>query len=121
MLLTFIVAVITSPTWTSVLSRTISILGVANVRRCLVREEHGIIYLWYGDEEKATGNLPFLDKHVDDSYVWSEMEDHWNAHYSRCIENQLDVVHLPFVHYNTIGRGNKTLVNGPKVILKTIP
>jgi len=89
-----------------------------NVRRCLVREEHGIIYLWYGDEEKATGNLPFLDKHVDDSYVWSEMEDHWNAHYSRCIENQLDVVHLPFVHYNTIGRGNKTLVNGPKVVFE---
>jgi len=46
------------------------------------------------------------------------MEDHWNAHYSRCIENQLDVVHLPFVHYNTIGRGNKTLVNGPKVIFE---
>jgi phenylpropionate dioxygenase-like ring-hydroxylating dioxygenase large terminal subunit len=23
------------------------------------------------------------------------------------------VAHLPFVHYNTIGRGNKTLVNGP--------
>jgi phenylpropionate dioxygenase-like ring-hydroxylating dioxygenase large terminal subunit len=22
-------------------------------------------------------------------------------------------VHLPFIHYNTIGRGNKTLVNGP--------
>ena len=33
----------------------------------------------------------------------------------RCIENQLDVVHLPFVHYNTIGRGNRTVVNGPKV------
>ena len=30
----------------------------------------------------------------------------------RCIENQLDVVHLPFVHHNTIGKGNKTLVNG---------
>jgi phenylpropionate dioxygenase-like ring-hydroxylating dioxygenase large terminal subunit len=25
------------------------------------------------------------------------------------------VVHLPFVHYNTIGRGNKTLVDGPLV------
>jgi len=32
MLLTFIVAVITSPTWTSVLSRTISILGVASAK-----------------------------------------------------------------------------------------
>jgi phenylpropionate dioxygenase-like ring-hydroxylating dioxygenase large terminal subunit len=39
--------------------------------------------------------------------------DHWPVHYSRAIENQLDVVHLPFVHYNTIGRGNRTLVDGP--------
>jgi phenylpropionate dioxygenase-like ring-hydroxylating dioxygenase large terminal subunit len=29
------------------------------------------------------------------------------------LENQLDVVHLPFVHHNTIGRGGKTLVEGP--------
>jgi phenylpropionate dioxygenase-like ring-hydroxylating dioxygenase large terminal subunit len=27
----------------------------------------------------------------------------------------LDVVHLPFVHYNTIGRGDKTVVDGPVV------
>jgi len=39
----------------------------------------------------------------------------WNVHYSRAIENQLDPVHVPFVHYNTIGRGNKTVVDGPVV------
>jgi len=39
----------------------------------------------------------------------------WKAHYSRAIENQLDVAHLPFVHYNTIGRGGRTLVDGPMV------
>jgi len=86
-----------------------------NVRHYPVRESHGIIYLWYGDPDKATDELPFFDDHVNDSWPYSEMEDHWNSHYSRCIENQLDVVHLPFVHYNTIGRGNKTLVNGPKI------
>jgi phenylpropionate dioxygenase-like ring-hydroxylating dioxygenase large terminal subunit len=86
-----------------------------NVRQYLVKEKSGIIYLWYGDPALATGELPFFDEHVDASYSWSEIEDHWNSHYSRCIENQLDVVHLPFVHYNTIGRGNKTLVNGPKI------
>lgn len=87
-----------------------------NVKHYPVRERNGIIYLWYGDEEKITNDLPFFDKEIDDSYAFSEIEDHWNSHYSRCIENQLDVVHLPFVHKNTIGRGNKTLVNGPKVI-----
>ncbi len=87
-----------------------------NVKHYTVREANGIIYLWYGDEEKITDNLPFFDKEIDSTFVFSELEDHWNSHYSRCIENQLDVVHLPFVHHNTIGRGNKTLVNGPKVI-----
>ncbi|MGI6096449.1 MAG: Rieske 2Fe-2S domain-containing protein [Lachnospiraceae bacterium] len=87
-----------------------------NVRHYPVRELNGIIYLWYGDEEKITEDLPFFDKEINSSYVFSEVEDHWNSHYSRCIENQLDVVHLPFVHNNTIGRGNKTLVNGPKVV-----
>lgn len=87
-----------------------------NVKHYPVREKHGIIYLWYGDAEKVPDTLPFFDSEVDDSYAFSEIEDHWNSHYSRCIENQLDVVHLPFVHHNTIGRGNKTLVNGPKVL-----
>ena len=31
--------------------------------------------------------------------------DPWDAHYSRVIENQLDVPHVPFIHHNTIGRG----------------
>ncbi len=87
-----------------------------NVKHYSVREGNGIIYLWYGDEENITNDLPFFDKEIAASYVFSELEDQWNSHYSRCIENQLDVVHLPFIHHNTIGKGNKTLVNGPKVV-----
>lgn len=86
-----------------------------NVRHYLVKESNGIVYVWFGDAEKATEQVPFFNDYVDDSYSFSEIEDHWNSHYSRCIENQLDVVHVPIVHYNTIGRGNKTLINGPKV------
>lgn len=86
-----------------------------NVKHYPVRESNDIIYLWYGDPDRITEELPFFNEDINTSYVYSEIEDHWNSHYSRCIENQLDVVHLPFVHYNTIGRGNKTLVNGPKV------
>lgn len=89
-----------------------------HVKQYPVREAHGIIYLWFGAAEKQTNELPFFDRDVDSSYVFSEIEDHWNSHYSRCIENQLDVVHVPIVHYNTIGRGNKTLVNGPKALFE---
>lgn len=85
-----------------------------NVEEYLVKEEHGIIYFWYGEKSLATKELPFFTESIDESYVYSEMEDTWATHYSRVIENQLDVVHVPIVHYNTIGRGNKTLVNGPK-------
>jgi phenylpropionate dioxygenase-like ring-hydroxylating dioxygenase large terminal subunit len=87
-----------------------------NVRQYPVKEAHGIIYLWYDDEEKLTSVLPFFDEEIDASCVFSEIEDPWNSHYSRCIENQLDVVHLPFVHHNTIGKGNKTLIHCPKVL-----
>lgn len=86
-----------------------------NVRHYPVKESNGIVYVWFGDAEKATEQVPFFYDYIDDSYSFSEIEDHWNSHYSRCIENQLDVVHVPIVHYNTIGRGNKTLINGPKV------
>ncbi len=70
-----------------------------------------------GEPSMINDHIPFFEEDVDDSWVYSEIEDHWNSHYSRCIENQLDVVHLPFIHHNTIGRGNKTVVNGPKVEL----
>lgn len=86
-----------------------------HVKSWLVKESNGIIYLWYGDIQKMTGEPPFFREDIDSSWPYSEFADQWHAHYSRCIENQLDVIHLPFVHHNTIGRGNKTLVNGPKI------
>jgi phenylpropionate dioxygenase-like ring-hydroxylating dioxygenase large terminal subunit len=77
-------------------------------------EAYGFIWIWWGDIEKATSE-PFFFKELE-KYSYSTIKDHWSVHYSRAIENQLDVVHLPFVHKTTIGRGNKTLVNGPVVI-----
>ncbi len=79
-------------------------------------EAHGLIWLWWGDEDKITEQPFFFTELASMSY--SSFKDHWGVHYSRAIENQLDVVHLPFVHRTTIGRGNKTLVNGPVVTLE---
>ncbi|MDD4692210.1 aromatic ring-hydroxylating oxygenase subunit alpha [Eubacterium aggregans] len=79
-----------------------------------VQEAHDLIWLWYGDDEPTTFELPFFNEL--EGMTFSEIRDPWDTHYSRCIENQLDAVHVPFVHHNTIGRGNKTLVDGPKVI-----
>jgi phenylpropionate dioxygenase-like ring-hydroxylating dioxygenase large terminal subunit len=77
-------------------------------------EAYGFIWLWWGDDNKIEREPFFFEELKKFSY--SSFKDHWNVHYSRAIENQLDVVHLPFVHKTTIGRGNKTLVNGPVVI-----
>jgi phenylpropionate dioxygenase-like ring-hydroxylating dioxygenase large terminal subunit len=77
-------------------------------------EAYGFIWLWWGDDDKLEQE-PFFFKELKD-FSYSGFKDHWPVHYSRAIENQLDVVHVPFVHKTTIGRGNKTLVNGPVVI-----
>lgn len=85
-----------------------------NVKSYHIREKYGIIYIWYGVND-PTDSIPFFPEEIQETDIYSEIEDHWTASYSRCIENQLDVIHLPFVHYNTIGRGNKTVVNGPAI------
>ncbi|HTX90821.1 MAG TPA: aromatic ring-hydroxylating dioxygenase subunit alpha [Anaerolineales bacterium] len=76
------------------------------------REEHGFIYIWWGEARQELPPVPWFES-IPETMVYATLKDHWANHYGRAIENQLDVVHLPFVHHNTIGRGNRTLVNGP--------
>ena len=80
-----------------------------------VREIGGIIFIWYGDAE-PTSEPDVFDVVTDPKYTYDQVDDTWGVHYSRVIENQLDVSHLAFVHRTTIGRGNKTISNGPKVV-----
>ena len=82
------------------------------------REAHGQVYIWWGKEKKEYPALPWFDD-LDDSFATSELVDHWHVHYSRAIENQLDVFHLPFVHGDSIGRGNATVSDGPLAVLRT--
>ena len=80
-----------------------------------VREAGDIIFVWYGDSE-PDHEPDCFDVITDKSYSYDQINDTWSVHYSRVIENQLDVSHLAFVHYNTIGRGNRPLCNGPRVV-----
>ncbi len=84
---------------------------VMQVKTYPTREAHDIIYLWWGDLREEYPPLPWFEN--IDGMVYSTIRSHWKNHYARAIENQLDVAHLPFVHYNTIGGGGNTLVNGP--------
>ncbi|MFW9921727.1 MAG: Rieske 2Fe-2S domain-containing protein [Candidatus Thorarchaeota archaeon] len=79
-----------------------------------VVDAHGFIWLWWGEHRDEYPPIPFFED-IDDKFFYDTYIDPWPVHYSRAIENQLDVVHLPFVHHNTIGRGYRTLVDGPIV------
>lgn len=78
-------------------------------------EAHGFVWIWWGDEPPEDLEPPPFFDDIDEQFAYGQTIDPWDAHYSRVIENQLDVVHLPFVHHNTIGRGCRTLVEGPGV------
>ena len=84
------------------------------VRSYPAREAHGFVYIWWGEPRETYPPLPWFES-IGEDMVYTTLRDHWASHYARAIENQLDVVHLPFIHKTTIGRGNKTLVNGPIV------
>ncbi len=76
-------------------------------------ENHGFIWIFYGDAEPGDLKPEYFDgleKHSFHSRI-----DPWTTHYSRAIENQLDVAHLPFVHRKTIGRGGHTVADGPRL------
>lgn len=83
------------------------------VRAYKTYETADFIWVWYGESEPDSEPTYFED--IGKDLVYSEFKEVWTVHYSRAIENQLDVVHVPFVHYNTIGRGNRTVVDGPIV------
>ena len=83
-----------------------------------VHEDCGFIWIWWGESAPAELKKPRFFNDIDGSFHSSLMVDPWDTHYSRAIENQLDAVHLPFVHRTTIGRGNKTVVNGPVTLWK---
>ena len=76
------------------------------------REAYGFIWIWWGQPHEELPEIRFFESITED-FVYDTFTDHWPIHYARVIENQLDAIHLPFVHYNTIGRGNRRLVDGP--------
>jgi phenylpropionate dioxygenase-like ring-hydroxylating dioxygenase large terminal subunit len=87
-----------------------------------VAELHGFVYIFWAPDtntktlfELSKSVNPVYFEDVDDTFLQETVQDPWNANYSRAIENQLDVVHLPFIHHNTIGKGNATIVDGPYI------
>lgn len=80
----------------------------------VLREAHGFLWLWWGAPRAQYPDLPYFTE-LEDGWRHATITVDWPVHYSRAIENQLDVAHLPFIHRSTIGAGGETLVEGPHV------
>ncbi len=78
----------------------------ANVNSYPVQEKYGFIWLFYGDlpteQRPPIPPLPeFNNPHLHRSFLNSPV----NTHYTRVVENALDVSHVPIVHANSFGAG----------------
>jgi phenylpropionate dioxygenase-like ring-hydroxylating dioxygenase large terminal subunit len=49
--------------------------------------------------------IPWFAELEDKEWTYGSYTRLWAQHFSRCVENQLDYAHLPYVHANSIGRG----------------
>lgn len=93
--------------------KSAKVAGRYKVHGYRVKEEYGLIWLWYGDQfDENIIDIPFFED-LKKGFCYKTFSEVWDVHYTRAIENQLDVVHLPFVHETTIGKGGRTIVNGP--------
>lgn len=82
-----------------------------------LQERHGFIWLWWGDAQEISPLIPFFSQlNTDWKYVTTVSQ--WPVHYTRAIENQLDLAHLPFVHRTTIGAAGESFVEGPYLEVK---
>jgi phenylpropionate dioxygenase-like ring-hydroxylating dioxygenase large terminal subunit len=78
-----------------------------------IHEAQGFVWIWWAEPGKEPPGPPEFFRDLGPGLSYASARDPWRTHYSRVIENQLDVVHLPFIHHNTIGRGGRTVVDGP--------
>lgn len=95
------------------LGRAATVPEALRVRTYPTREKAGLIWLWWGDGPPGD-DIPFFEE-LESGWTWFTTTVEWPVHYTRAVENQLDVAHVSIVHRTTIGRGGRTRVEGPRV------
>jgi len=71
------------------------------VKTFAVIEKHELIFLYWG--ENISSSPPWFSE-LETKMCYSTLTSVWQTNITRCIENQLDYAHLPFVHKKTIGK-----------------
>lgn len=76
----------------------------ADVRAYPTEERYGWIWVFVGDlPEAERPPIPPLPEYGDTRWKAIHGSFLWNAHYSRVVENGMDIAHAPFVHSRTFG------------------
>jgi phenylpropionate dioxygenase-like ring-hydroxylating dioxygenase large terminal subunit len=72
-----------------------------------VREIGGLLWLYTGFEPESAGTPEPLPSETifEPNVTICAQSVLWKAHWTRVMENMLDMPHLPFVHRKTIGKG----------------
>ncbi len=64
-----------------------------------LQEQHGLIWLWHGDEREELPPVRFFDDVVGSEFRATSQSSYvLPYHYSRMVETNLDLHHSPFVH-----------------------
>ena len=72
-----------------------------NLPRIGVREEHGIIWYWYGEGEPAR-EIPWIQGASEPGFGTTDYSWDASAPYLRIVENVLDFHHFPILHWSMI-------------------
>ena len=73
-----------------------------------VQEKYGFVWLFLGDlPEAERPPIPPLPEFDDPTLHKSYLDFQVNTHYTRVLENSIDISHLPIVHANSFGAGFK--------------
>jgi phenylpropionate dioxygenase-like ring-hydroxylating dioxygenase large terminal subunit len=73
-----------------------------------IREEHDLIWMWWGEERTNYPEVPFYQD-IEAQPGFTEASRVLPYHYSRMIETNLDIHHTPFVHGNIIPVGTRVV------------
>ena len=80
----------------------------AHIDAYSVQEKYGFVWIFYGDLPAAERPpIPPLPEFDDPTLHKSYLDFQVNTHYTRVLENSIDVSHLPIVHANSFGSGFK--------------
>ncbi|MEK7433822.1 MAG: Rieske 2Fe-2S domain-containing protein [Cyanobacteriota bacterium] len=76
-----------------------------------VTELNGFICFWFGEERISYPKITFFDS-IDESFSHGKTyKETFNTHFTRCIENHLNVAHLPFINEITLKKEKNSIIN----------